>query len=348
MPDVINLGRVPATSFVNTQPLVQETMPPETPLLFLQNQWNEFLRPYKEQERAWQEQVRWGQMDAGTYTKLIAKATDEINAAAMRVGQQVTVIRQLQQMADMGLIPRDQAAQAVWYHALPENIRSIVFPRPAEEEAFSPEKLDKYYASVGDTISQEGKTERVGEPMPWKEKLLFVPPLTPLGAYKRWQHSRVRRKTKAQLIEDYKRWRESIGYDTFSPTQKRQLDLTWDKWMADQQYPMVDKKGKEIPGTATREFTAWDPDDPDIRKLRATGRLSRAYAGDPVSSTPMFPADRANPLQQSVASELKPKRVPTDENGMVDVVAPNGETGKIPRSKLQAALKKGFKVREIE
>jgi hypothetical protein len=33
---------------------------------------------------------------------------------------------------------------------------------------------------------------------------------------------------------------------------------------------------------------------------------------------------------------------------MVDVVAPNGETGKIPRSKLQAALKKGFKVREIE
>jgi len=69
-------------------------------------------------------------------------------------------------------------------------------------------------------------------------------------------------RTQGTLVQQYLKARSQAGYDdpSWTPTQKRQYDVEWDALMAGESY------------------LRWDPLSPEVRAIRAKGKLQEAVA----------------------------------------------------------------------
>lgn len=296
----------------NVPQLTQTGQPPQTPQLYLDNQLDTVRRSISEREQQLVQAYREKKIDANGYNQNVTQLQAEMDETYKRHQQTVTTIQQIQQMEGLGLIDADRVNEAVWSVILPPEARRVLFEQESQEDMegpLTPNQLDDYYESVGNVAQNRGETEVVKGKVPWKVRALQAHPVTSFaGAILARRHGRVKRRTKKGLVSDYMTWRANIGYDSFTPQKKVQLDLQWDQWMDDQQYPAYAAKGKEI-SKGTKEFSGWNPDDPDVKALRPQGRLAAAYnGGSPVDNTPRYVGDRQNPIQSSIAKELpKPK-----------------------------------------
>lgn len=89
----------------------------------------------------------------------------------------------------------------------------------------------------------------------------FITPFAEAAKTSGWGLTGYKRE-QSDLIRQYLAAREQAGYDdpTWTPTQKRQFDTEWDDLMA-----------------SDRDYK-WNPEAPEIKSLRAVGKLQRAVA----------------------------------------------------------------------
>jgi len=84
------------------------------------------------------------------------------------------------------------------------------------------------------------------------------------------------KKTKEGIINQYKRWQESIQYDALAPIRQRQLDIQWDEAMAED--PRYDKwwsnREKRQPIV-------------EVKALRTPGDIGKIMRGRVVGATPI-------------------------------------------------------------
>lgn len=307
-------------------------VPPITPQLHLENEMRKAKSLFDSQHKRLADLTKAGRMSREEYESQRMRLQAEVDKFGTQYQQKAAALKRIEQMQGLGLVTDPEKIQrAMWSTILPPEAMRELFKEDQAESAskpLTPGQLNAYYASVGDVVMKPGEMEGGTT---FAQKLFTTPK-------RKWSKGRL---TKKELMGDYQRWRSGLGYDDMSPVHKAQLDHQWDSWMEDQANPGYDEKGKPLEGT--KMYSNWDPDDPAIKALRPQGRLAAAFSGNPIDQTPMKTSDRMNPIQQSIAGQM-PEKKPADE--MISVIAPNGQTGKIPRSKLQQALTEGFKVVE--
>lgn len=96
---------------------------------------------------------------------------------------------------------------------------------------------------------------------------------TPLGAaqWTGW-HAGIKDYEKPTVINMYKQWLTEQGYETKTPRQKKTLDGIWDGKMN-----LMNKMGFKFKtqdrGTLTKNEIWWDPNDPEVKRLRGNGEV---------------------------------------------------------------------------
>lgn len=141
-----------------------------------------------------------------------------------------------------------------------------------------------------------------------------------------WKPKRFERFDKDKLIKQYLAWREFTGYDNLAPVRQRQMDIAWD----DEMYVI----GAE----------EWDPKSPNIKQLRAYGRLQRAAASRQNGQRPpsTLSEDIVNRLRlQQPAQDTRPKQKQLDRDTAMAILK---ETGGDKEKARQIAKDRGYKL----
>jgi len=159
---------------------------------------------------------------------------------------------------------------------------------------------------------------------------------TPLGAGRLagW-HYGVTDYKKPTVIDMYKQWLTEQGYDKRTPRQKKSLDDIWDGKMA-----LMNKMGYKFKtegrGNLTKNEIWWDPNDPEVKKLRGgVGQemqdlRTTPTGGDVIGTLQGTPAQRG-----AIDAIVKRPLSPTDKQALINQILNNerimvkDNTGKI-------------------
>lgn len=167
---------------------------------------------------------------------------------------------------------------------------------------------------------------------------------TPIGAGRTlgW-HYGIKDYEKPTVIDMYKQWLTEQGYETRPPRQKKTLDGIWDGKMALMNKMGFKFKDKER-GTLTKNEIWWDPNDPEVKKLRgAIGQempssRTAPTGGDVIGTLEGTPAQR-KAIDAIVGKRLAPEQKQTLINKILNnerirVKDNAGRIGDIPAEQL--------------
>jgi hypothetical protein len=287
-------------SFVNTQPLTDQQ--PQTPQLYLQDQLQQTRSLFSQQEQNLLAQYKSKRITAEQHQQGIRQIQQQVDEVWAKHQNTAGALKRLEQLAASGIggMTPEKYQQAAWEMILPKEMSSRMFAEPDKETIrapFAPERLQQYKQDAADFATMPG--EMVDRK--WQAGKAWFQPKVP---WKRdWKTPGSL--SKQALIKQYKAYRDWTGYDDphLTLTQRAQIDHVWDQWMAETNtFGLTEGVGKDAKTVKTDAYKNWNPADPDVQALRSTGPLSQSYYG--VSRTPMLPSDRANPLQQHIASQV--------------------------------------------
>jgi hypothetical protein len=193
--------------------------------------------------------------------------------------------------------------EAMWRLVLPPEHAAAMFPRPVaverERVPLSPSALESHGALMEAIAAETPETQRG-----WKWE--------PLTGF-RWGFPT---RTFENMLIQYDKWRDQIGYDNFTLGQQKQLDIKWDAVM---------KIHKEY---------EWNSTDPRIKARRTYGQqLLNA-------TSKKIPGGQKTPFAQAITVQTPPT------TKRIRVRAPNGTIGTIPVSQKKEAITSGYEVLE--
>ena len=287
----------------------QQIMPEITPQLLMQSQWDDEYSVFAQQEQ----QIKSQGLDVEETNAQIAQLQATVDARYTEHTTKMQELNRVQQMAEVGLIPREQAQKAAWTMVLPREVLNAGQGSGEEQGTpFAPSTIMS--KSVVGSIKNATDSAFVA---PWLGTNYHDP---------------------QKLLDSYKKWTNLMGYQNLNPAKKGQLDFVWDQYMTSK--GLTDKKN----GMPT-----WSPDHPDVRRIRARGELSNAMANP--EGSPLQPQPTTSPFAADLRKQLdakKAKEQPSQEpvsaagSGRVKVKSPDGKIGSIPLSQLQAAINAGY------
>lgn len=206
--------------------------------------------------------------------QLNTKYTGALNQERYKADQQVQSIKRIQTLMESGQIASDAGQEAVWRLILPSETEKAMFQtadrgRPlslSQLRAREPEEeITKIEASIGEFV----------EVAPTIPKLLTLERNEP--------------KTKEGLINQYRKWRRYLGFESLEPIVQRQYDDEWDAYMAG------DKRFDEWWSDKTRHELIVE-----IKALRTPGKIGKIMRGR------ITGADGISPLGRSIV-RTKPR-----------------------------------------
>lgn len=126
------------------------------------------------------------------------------------------------------------------------------------------------------------------------------------GTKKRFWHWGTEDYTQEMMTENYKSWRAENTYDEHTPRKKKELDDIWDAKMALWQKTGIKLDKDNIIG---KNEIAWDPDDPEVRKLRgATGLQAEGKTKPPIGEDIVGTLE-GTPAQRKAIDVIVQKRI---------------------------------------
>lgn len=237
--------------------------------------------------------------DPELYSKQIQGLQKEFDKRKAEIFSQGEQFDQVDMMVQAGLMDPQVADETKWRMVLPTDIAKNMVHPEAQGTPMAP-----------GTLASKAMVGSIGQ---------FSQAAPEQG---RWNPFSENRREQKDLIEQYKGWRDFVGYEARPPVQRRQLDIQWDDLMAG------DKKNK------------WNPKSPEISALRAKGSIARAAAAQVMPGTPMAGIPKTSPFIDHV-NEQKP------EPKMVQVQRPDGGLVEVPANEWQQqkeiALSEGWK-----
>jgi len=105
------------------------------------------------------------------------------------------------------------------------------------------------------------------------------------GTKKRFWHWGTEDYTQEMMTENYKTWRAENSYKEQTPRKQKELDDLWDAKMGLWQKSGVKFDKDNIIG---KNEIVWDPDDPEVRKLRGIEEGSTPETTAPVEGKPSY------------------------------------------------------------
>lgn len=269
--------------------------PASTPQRYLDNQY----KLLQQQTQDWEKNLRSQGLDENAYAEEIGKMQKQLNTQISAFQAKTEELRQTQSMVDLGIISDPaQGEEAMWAAVLPKEVKDAIYPQQPEvskREPFSLEEMKKFKPSVEQFAKETPRT---------RTKQYGV------GGYD-WTKRDIKTRSQASIMQQYKAWKQFIGYEGLTPVEKRQVDGEWDMWL--------ENKG---------ESWKWDASSKYIRAERAGGPITRAY-GSKFRKTPTGPNEAVTPLQMSIAQALpKKKKQPTAEELLQNRTEENYELGK--------------------
>jgi hypothetical protein len=271
-------------------------------LFSLQNQFGEQVQ-----------QLRRKGLQPAQFNQALAGMQAEYDDAKTKVSVVKLDLDTLQANIKEGLINPAAGQEAAWRMVLPPEHAAAMFPRqsavPAERAPISPTAL----------VAQE------------KEMLRFANNAPEQSG---WEWGKPHR-TFEDVLAQYDEWRNTFGYENYTPGQQRQLDKQWDNVMKANPYidwrPTNSKVlarrtyGQQLPGVAAERFLGVSqPKRPAISAERQLGDI-QVYKSK-------------SPFAQSVAAQAP------QATGRIKVKSPNGTVGTIPTSQQNEAISSGYKV----
>jgi hypothetical protein len=273
-------------------------VPTLTPTLLLQDNLNQL----REQVKA--KAARIPKTDPATYNKQIGQLQSEFDKQHKKILELGTQFDQIDKLAQSGLIPRENADEAMWRMLVPTEVAKAMFPKTSETGSQAP-------LSPG-TLEGKALNEGIGS---------FTNAAPIQG---NWNPFVVNYRKQEDLIGKYKEWQDYIGYHSRPDVQQRQLDIQWDSAMK---------------GDSTNK---WNPKDPEIAALRSKGPIGQAvrdkvYGAPPISP----PMATVTPLSQEVQKEVakqKPEMVQVYKPDGTPIKVPKSEW----TAQKSAALSEGW------
>lgn len=272
--------------------------PQLTPQLLLQSQ----LKQLQEQTKAKEQLLPKG--DPVTYAKQIQQLQvdfDKKKKAIVDLGQQFD---QISTIAQAGLIPQENADEAMWRMLVPTEVAKAMFPKQTSEGApLSPSAL-------------------TGKPM--TDMMTGFMNATPMQG--NWSPTPNHFKQE-DLTKQYVAWRDLIGYDQRPSVQQNQLDTHWDRTM------QVDPRYKWNPA---------NPEVAALRsKGQIAQTIANKYYRKPSGTTPV-PQETATPFSQHIEQQInkqKPAMVEVTRPDGARIRVPKGEW----ETQKSAAISEGWK-----
>lgn len=281
-------------------------IPQATPELLLSNQFSEIQNQLVARANALGKAVKEKKIDSNTYNSEIEAIQSQLDKHHQVFQQNIGQIRQTQQLKTLGLIDPSQADEAAWRMVLPPETARAMFVKSTEEKPGTPLSPN--------TLTSPAMTESIAGYAGSGTK-------TPTGLFGLGKG----KVDHFSLLEQYKAWREFVGYGQRPPVQRRQLDMQWDTTMKqDSKYD-------------------WQPQLESVKVLRNYGPLSKAYnMTQPSDTSVVQPSAMTNPIAESISKELQKRQKPTAAPGTVKVKNKQGQVGTIPAEDLQQALAEGY------
>lgn len=206
--------------------------------------------------------------------KIVKKYRGVVDQERYKLGQQTQQLEHIQSLVSAGNITQEAGNRAAWNMVMPREVAEAI--QPERQTSGTP-------FAVGSLQS----TAMLGS---IKSHADAAPDIRGLE----WGRPR---KKKEDLVIQYQRWRDYVGYESLNPTKQNQLDIQWDAYMrGNEAYEQwwSDKKDKRTPAV-------------EIQALRPGGRIAGAMRKR-ISGTPIVPgispigrALIAKPTTQSVA-----------------------------------------------
>jgi hypothetical protein len=229
----------------------------------------------------------WADVEAQYKAKKIdyATASKQLNALKSNMDEYMKStemmkgqMKQTQLLADMNMIDPQQATYGMWQMVLPKEIASRVLPaapaRPStgSDAPFSPGALWGSGEKAGEGGYVPGIKEYASSAPNIQTGLGRMLPGAP--------------RSHESLVPKYKAWREFIGYEGLNPTKQNQVDKLWDEYM----------KG-------TDNYKSWNPQDPEVQKMRSRGPAASTLRTVPQASATVVPQSRY-PLAEGIRKEM--------------------------------------------
>lgn len=177
------------------------------------------------------------------FRRSFASLKAQYDERMFRIRQARGQLDTVQSMIGEGKISPQAGQRTMWNLVLPPETARAMFP-PEGKAAGAPFSLSALKAYKETIIKMAQKA--TSEFLPWYKRAYLLS--------SRGQEQA--EMPQANLITVYKNWQDTIGYDGMNITQKRQLDIQWDRTMQQEGYKN------------------WNPKT--VQHLRIKGRINRA------------------------------------------------------------------------
>ena len=181
-----------------------------------------------------------------------------------KINQFRTQLDTVQSMVKTGKISPQAGQRTMWNLVLPPETAKAMFPTERAPGApFSPGTLGMHKEGM-----IEAAQKATSEFLPWFKRTWLLS--------SRGEEQAEMPQT--NLVTAYKNWQDTVGYDGMNTTQKRQLDIQWDRTMKDEGY------------------VNWNPKA--VQHLRIKGRINKAVTtpfGNSISIAKGQPVDIKQP-----------------------------------------------------
>lgn len=197
--------------------------------------------------------------------ELIAKTDSSLNELGFAHEQQTETLDQIQRLVEQGALTSEAGQQAMQRLVLPRETAGALAPAKTGQ----PLSMSQIMGSISDSIVE------FAESAPDIPGFEWGPP----------------KKTKEDLVDRYVQWRRQIGYDSFDPVRRNQLDQRWDSYMLGStafDNWWVDKKKRKL-------LT-------EVLATRTNGKIGRAMRGR-IGRTPTSTFENPTPVGGSIAKD---------------------------------------------
>ena len=272
------MGNTMSSMFGQPQPQQRplqgtEGMPNVTPKLILDQQLSQLQGQFGQREKELQRQLKSGMYDQAGFVKELQTMQKDFDEQYYAIQGKQSQLKTLGAMANSGIITQGQHNEMGYGKVVTNDDADTMFsPERREPLPFSPKAMEDQL----DTIKDYAKAAR-REDSKWykkKNRSWYTP-----GFMEGETRNR------PEMINQYDRWREYIGYESYPNGKQNQLDKLWDSHMK------------------SNDMYDWDPKDERVGARRAKGRMGKALSAR-YGRTPTNPFDIIPPVPGAIRDEV--------------------------------------------